>query len=114
MTIAARKNLAMDQGATFIMTVRYKDSAGTPIDLAGWTGKFTIKQRGTGTVIKETTADLSPIGTAVGYVVVEIPDEETALIDAKTFAYTLEITNTEGEIYRLLFGSLDVRSGFNV
>lgn len=114
MTIAARKNLTMDQGATFQQVVRYKDSAGTPIDLAGWTGTFTIMNRGSGTVVDEVACDLSPVGTAVGYITIKLTDEETAAIDDKTYAYTLELEDPTGNLFRLLFGQLIVRAGHNV
>ncbi|WP_148222532.1 hypothetical protein [Rhodococcus opacus] len=108
--IAVRKNLAMDQGASWKQTFRYKNSDGSPIDLAGWTGTFTILKRGTTkVVIDEVALDLSEIDGEKGYLVAYFSDEDTALIEANTYAYTLELETPDGDIERLLYGQFQVR-----
>lgn len=112
--IAVKKNLSLDQGATFKQTFRYKDAQGNPIDLDGWSGTFRIVNRFSGENIKVVECDLSPIGTAVGYIVAYIPDEETAVLERATEVYALELEDPSGDIIRLLYGQIVIRGVMDV
>jgi hypothetical protein len=115
MTIAVKKNLALDAGATWRQTFRYKNADGTGVDLAGWTGEFFILKRGLEeVVVKAVELDLSELNGELGYIQVYISDEETELLEPKLYAYTLELEDPNGDIHRLLFGQFDVRSGSSV
>ena len=109
MTVAAIKNLVLDKGATFKQVFRYKDSAGEPMDLSNHTAVFRIVDAFSGEEIKSVVADLSLINGEAGYITVTITDEETSLFKRGKEAYALEV-ESEGEIERLLMGSLEVRT----
>ncbi len=102
---AAHKNLVIDKGATFSLSVQYKNPDQTPIDLTGYTAEFVMSKRGTRFPI---------ILTAVcsvddqGYIVTKVSDEQTALIAENTYSYMLNVHAPGGDIYRLLTGDLKV------
>lgn len=109
--ISQRKNLVLDRGATFKQTFRFLDPDRQPYDLSDYTGWFRIIERGESElVIKEVDLELD----AEGNMSVYIPDEDTALLEVDINAYTLEIEDPDGDIQRLLFGQLQVRSGSRV
>lgn len=109
--IAIRKNLAIDKGATFNQTFRFLDSERQPYDLTSYTGWFRIYERG---VAGEMILEVPLVMDSEGNMEVYIADEETQLLDAELRAYTLEIEDPAGDIERLLFGQLQVRSATRV
>lgn len=50
-------NTVIERGATFSLTVTYKDASANPVDLTGWTVRMQVR---------ETPADSSPILTSEG------------------------------------------------
>lgn len=108
--IAQRKNLALDKAASFKQGFRYYEADNTPYDLTNHTGTFNIMERPNGDVVKAVATETD----SQGYIEVYIADEETALLDTKTYAYALELTDSAGDIERLLFGQLQVRQASHV
>lgn len=108
---AARKNLLMDYRTSFNLDLRLKDSNRNPINLTGYTVTFGIFTPG-----KENNAPLLSKLAGVssdGWITVRITDEENTLPVGKK-AYRLDLENPAGDIERLLFGALEVRSGVAV
>ncbi|WP_147307740.1 hypothetical protein [Rhodococcus wratislaviensis] len=110
---AQRKNLVLDQGATFKQSFRYKDSDGVGVDLTGYTAKFNVLERGLGApdiALHIETAEVD----SEGYIEVYISASTTLTLDAATRAYTLELTEPGGDVNRILYGQLEVRGAANV
>lgn len=107
---ASFQNLSADKGATFRLSVQYKDPTETPIDLSGFEATFRLLERGSGTELDAATGTTDD----EGWINVTVSDEDTALWPTGSKAYTLEIESPAGEVTRLLYGKCDVRSGFDV
>lgn len=111
MTIATKKNLVMDKGATFKQLFRYLGSDNVPVDLTGWTATFKVYK-----LADEEDLITSAVCTvdADGWITANITDEVSSTLPRGKKAYGLEVTNPEGELFRLLFGQLEVRGVSNV
>lgn len=109
---AIRKNLLVDSGTTWNLSVRYRDSNRVPVDLTGYTATLSTYTPGkeNGTPLFQKTAGL----TNDGWINVKVTDEETALWGIGKKAYTLDLENSGGDKDRLFFGALEVRSNASV
>jgi hypothetical protein len=106
-------NTTIEKGATFNLSVTYKDSTGTPVDLTGWTVRMHVR---------ETPADASPILTSEGgsptivmtknssgVITVTIAASTTSAIDVPTAYYDIEAQETStGVVRRILKGRITV------
>lgn len=102
-------NTTIEKGATFNLSVTYKDSAGTAVDLTGWTVRMHVR---------ETPADSSPILTSEGgsptivltknssgVITVTISAATTSALTATTAYYDIEAEQTStGIVRRILKG----------
>jgi hypothetical protein len=108
---AANSNFVIDQGANWFITVVYKDSAGTPINLTGYTAALQIRD-----TYADTTTDLSlsspnggiTITAATGTLAITATAEQTGAIAAGNYVYDLEITSSGGVVTRLIQGKISV------
>jgi hypothetical protein len=107
--LSIRKTLGVDQGATFELSIRVKDEAGIAQDLTGATALFTVHEKGEQTAYYRQVIE----GDSTGVVSVIVPDEETLYWEHGRNAYMLNLERTDGTVERLLYGTLQVRSGFN-
>lgn len=124
--MTTRQDLTIRQGETWSFTFTHLNTAGTPIDLSGYSGEFKISGYGTGTVV---------LGDAAGTVVLSLtPAQTTALgnegatgfgayadaIEASRngsrrvvpedieLAYTVAITSAGGAVTRVLEGLVTI------
>jgi hypothetical protein len=108
---AANNNFVIDQGANWFVTVVYKDSAGTAIDLTGYTAALQIRD-----TYADSTTDLSltspsggiTITGATGTIAITATAVQTAAIAAGTYVYDLEITSSGGIVTRLIQGKISL------
>ena len=108
---AAIYNATIDQGATFNLEVIYKDEAGTPINITGYSAALQIRQN-----YYDTTALLtltSPSGGivitgAAGKINITMTDVQTGSLDEGFYVYDLEITSSGGIVTRLIQGQFTV------
>jgi len=108
---AAIYNATIDQGATFQLTVVYKDDAGLPINLTGYTAALQVRQN-----YYDTTALLtltSPSGGivitgATGTIAITMTDVQTGSLDEGFYVYDLEISSSGGTVTRLIQGQFTV------
>lgn len=116
---AAKHNITVEQGATFIRTITIKDSASEPIDITGWTlrGKIRESQSAETAIATFVTeildqTDEDTIGQATfslsAAVTAAIPEAEFTKPFLKTtkLLYDLEIEKPSGEVIRLLQGDV--------
>lgn len=87
-------NPQAQQGATWTRTITWRDSAGTAINLTGYTARMMLK-RG----YKDTVAALSltnssgiTLGGAAGTIVITITAAQSALLSGQ-YVYDLELVN---------------------
>lgn len=111
--MAGRYDLNIDQGGTFIRTFVYKDSAGTPQDLTGFTAGFQIRKthNAKGVPIFDGTTfpgALTIPNPTDGKILLTLTDEETQAMPAPfEGVWDLEIEETAGDVVtRLLEGKV--------
>jgi len=108
---AATNNFIIDQGANWSVTFVYKNSAGTAINLTGYTAALQIRD-----TYADSTTDLSlsspsngiTITGATGTIAVTATAAQTAAIAAGNYVYDLEITSGGGIVTRLVQGKVSV------
>jgi hypothetical protein len=101
----------IEQGATFYQVITWKDSAGDPVDISGYTARMQIRKSVTSTdaLISLTTENgRISLGGAAGTVTLEIDADDTA--DFTTFCgvYDLELEASDGTVTRLLEGQIEI------
>ena len=108
---AANNNFVIDQGANWFVTVVYKDSTGTAINLTGYTAALQIRD-----TYADSTTDLSltspsggiTITGATGTIAITATAAQTAAIAAGSYVYDLEITSSGGIVTRLIQGQISL------
>ena len=103
-------NATIDQGATWSVTVLYKDSAGAPINLTGYTAAMQVRQQ-----YSSADADLTlttsnggiTITGATGTVLITMTATQTAALEEGYYVYDVELTSG-AVVDRLIQGQLTV------
>jgi hypothetical protein len=94
-------NTTIERGATFSLTVTYKDASANPVDLTGWTVRMQVR---------ETPADSSPILTSEGgsgVITATISAATTSALTQTTAYYDIEAEQTStGIVKRVLRGRI--------
>jgi hypothetical protein len=102
-------NYTIDQGADSFLLVQYKDSAGTPIDLAGYTAAMQFRPvSSTTTALNLESSSGITITSATGTLSIHITAAQTAALEANQYEYELEITSSAGIVTRLVQGFANV------
>jgi hypothetical protein len=99
-------DITADQGATYSVVITYKNTAGTPINLTGYTARMQLRASYT-----STTAALSlttengriVLGGALGTITLLVEAATMETLEAKTYVYDLELINGS-TVIRLLQG----------
>ena len=113
---AAKRNLYIEQGATFNLSFVWNEgtseSIGAPVDLTGCEARMQVRQKQQSPVIVDARSDgESPaiiLGGATGAVEVTLTADMTDLLNVKSGLYDLEIQFPDGTVYRLLEGTVTV------
>ena len=107
--MAQSYNYTIDQGADWFLSVQYKDSAGTPIDLAGYTAAMQFRPVSSNTTALNLTSSSGiTITAATGTLAIRITAAQSAVLEATQFDYELEITSGSGVVTRLIQGLVAV------
>lgn len=108
-------DIAIQQGATFILPIYYKDSEGEPIDLTGYTAKMQIRQTRNAedpALVDLTTENGGIIITAdEGLVTIIISSDITAALDVLingVYDFFLFAPEASGLVYKDLQGKATV------
>ena len=102
---------AIQQGATFTKTMAWKDSAGSPVNLTGYSAKMQIRKSASNV---DVIADLSTVnagvtlGGSAGTIQLDLTATQTSAITAKTGVYDLELTSANGTVTRFLSGAVEI------
>lgn len=104
--------LKIDQGATFRKSVTWKAGTPvTPVDLTGCIARMHVRSEVKSPIV---LLDLTTVnggitlGGAAGTVEIYLSDEQTTAITWTTGVYDLEVEFSNGEVRRLLYGSVTV------
>jgi len=106
---AGKLNLVIEQGTTFNPVLTYSDSAGTAIDLTGYTARMQIRlKRTSAAFLHELTTENGGItlGGAAGTIALLISATDTTAFTFTTAIYDLELITAGGIVTRLLQGSV--------
>jgi hypothetical protein len=106
MTVAQRKDLVIDQAATFELNINHLNPDGTPIDHTGYTGEFVISKLGSRI---PTEYEAAIVLDSEGHISVTITDEVTLTIPVGKYSYMLNVEEPGGAVKRLLTGEITVR-----
>ena len=111
MALGNNFDITINQGATFELTITWKDSAGTAINLTGYSARMQVRQKITDTA---KLLDLSTgngaitLGGAAGTISVVAPATSTDDITAKQGVYDLELESGSGVVTRLVQGCVTI------
>jgi hypothetical protein len=111
MADVAKVNLQINQGATFRHKFTRKDSKGRPNNFTGYVARLQARESVESdiAVITLTTENGGIVlGGASGTISLYISDEDTALITTKKLVYDLELVAPNGDVIRVVSGSINV------
>lgn len=113
MQLAKQYDLTFYQGANFYYEFVYKDSAGTAIDLTGYTARMHIRTQisADATVIDiSTVSGEIVIDEAAGKITINVPATDTESIELnhteQEWVYDLELVDSSGFVQRILEGKV--------
>jgi len=104
-------NITINQGATFELTITWKDSAGTAINLDGYTARMQVRETYSSatSIVSLTNGAGITLGGAAGTVAIVISATTTTALTAPfSGVYDLELVNAAGVVTRLLQGAATV------
>ena len=101
-------NLEIQQGATLALVATWKDSAGTAVDLTGYTARMNVRETyaSSTAILTLTTANSGiTLGGATGTITLAATAAATAALTAPfSGVYDLELVSSAGVVTRLLEG----------
>ena len=111
-------DLIVDQGATVNTVFTVKNSARSPISLAGYTARMQVRTFNTVTrdpstsVVAEYTTENGyiTVGGAAGTVILLIPTADMAAYEPGDYVYDVEVESSTGETTRIVQGKFTVRA----
>jgi len=104
-------NITINQGATFELTVTWKDSAGTAINLTDYSARMQVRETysSTSSVLSLTDGSGITLGGSAGTIAIVISATTTAALTAPfSGVYDLELVSAGGVVTRLLQGAATV------
>lgn len=108
---AAVYDLYIEQGATFVQPLVWKDSNGDPVDLTSYAARMQFRSSiSSSTVLfSATTANgRIALGGALGTITITIDADDTAAFGFVSAVYDLELESASGFVTRLLEGGVEV------
>lgn len=109
---AGQHDITIEQGATFRLSLVWRDSAGALIDVTGYTARMQVRRRHTtedppALSLTSAAGDIV-LGGAAGTIVITAAATVTDDIDFKTGVYDLEMEDVDGFVTRLIEGSVTI------
>lgn len=109
--MAGTYNITIEQGADFDLLMTWKDAAGTPIDLTGFSARMQCRASlADATLLLDLTTANGHIvlGGTAGTIRLLLTAAETAALTWTRGIYDLELVSSAGIVTRLLSGSIVV------
>ena len=107
---APELNITVMQGDTYTLTFTWKNSAGTAINLTGYTAKYQARATpdSSSTIISLTESSGLTLGGAAGTIVLLVSATAMGLLDMGTYSHNLEVTSGGGVATTLFRGTLTI------
>jgi hypothetical protein len=103
--MAGKYDLIIEQGATYILPITWKDGSGALVNLTGYTAKMQIKDMSGNVLFALTDTAGITLGGAAGTVTIKLTAvQTTTLTTTATAKYDLYLTAPNGDVTRLLKG----------
>lgn len=105
-------NITAEQGATFTRSLTWNNSAGSPINLTGYTARMQVRQdySSTSAVLTLTTENSGiTLGGALGTIILSASATAMAALTAGAYVYDLELVNGN-VVTRLVQGAFAVNA----
>jgi hypothetical protein len=102
-------NISLQRRADYSITLQFKDSTDTPINLTGWTAAAQAWNQGRTTKYADFTVTYTNRST--GTIAIALTDEQTALFPAEAY-YDVLLTNPSGLKEYYLEGVIYVSEGY--
>lgn len=109
---AGTYNIVCDAGATLTRTLTWSDSAGSLVNLSGYTGRMQVRAdvESSDTILSLTTSNGGlTLGGVAGTVLITVSATESATLTAGDYVYDLELVSAGGTVTRLVQGQFTVR-----
>jgi len=104
-------NITINQGATFELTITWKDSTGAAINLTGYGARMQVRETysSTSSIVSLTNGSGITLGGSAGTIAIVISATTTAALTAPfSGVYDLELVSAGGVVTRLLQGAATV------
>lgn len=105
-------NIIADQGATFTRQLTWNDSAGSPVNLSGYTARMDVRTSidaaGAAVLSLTTTNGRIVLGGSAGTIILSAEATATQVIESGNYVYDLELV-LGSNITRLVQGSFTLR-----
>lgn len=108
---AATYDFDIEQGATLLKPIVWKDSTGSPVNLTGYTAKMQVRKSVSS---QEVLLEMSTVNgklqltPSTGTITMVFSAATTAAIDWRSGKYDLELTSADGTVTRLIEGEITV------
>ena len=109
---AGYHHFIVEQGATFGQTLTLKDSAGSVLNLTGFSGAMQFRENpeASSSILDITTANSRmTMGGNAGTITLAVSATDTAALTASDGVFDLEITSGAGIVTRLIEGTFSIR-----
>jgi hypothetical protein len=103
--MATKANLVIDQGTTYNTSLSVTDDDGNIIDLTGYSAAAMIRKHYTSTT---STSFVASVNVSSGEVTLSLTSNTTANLVAGRYVYDCELTDSNGQISRLVEGIVTV------
>ena len=103
---AIQFNLYVEAGATFERSLIYTNDDGTLFDLTDYTAELQVRETASSATATLTVTPTIAVETAV--IAWEFTATQTATLTNSSYVYAIELTNTDGDVIRLLEGAVTV------
>ena len=118
--LAGIYNVNIEQGADWTLDLTWKDDAGDPIDLTGYSARMMVRSAYSGIAVLTLTSTANEIvlGGALGTIQITATADQTTAIEidykslvveqskpAQAMVYDIELEDEDGIVVRLLQGS---------
>ena len=107
--MTARKyDIEVEQGATFVLKLTYKDGSGLPISLIGYSAQMQVRESVGGRILAQgSTADTRITVDALGVILIKIPHTDIAATAQQRGVYDLFLQSPDASLRtKLLYGGV--------
>ncbi|NDD53289.1 hypothetical protein EBZ39_05355 [bacterium] len=107
--VAGLYDITIEQGATFQMSLTWKDSTGTPVNLTGYSARMQVRENyeADNTLVSLVSPTDITLGGALGTIAITIAASTTQLLQLDEAVYDLELV-TGSTVTRLLQGKATI------